>query len=171
MYTHIYIYIYGQCRQQTYHTHIHTHEFALQLPFFGSCPDSAQSGFELVCCHRLLHNRSRPILIIIIHYHERRGGYRQARGHIHVHTFSQRLGPVETCERTDVFLDIYPLTLIIILIAGVGTGGRVGSNVSHALIKTVDKNLNSFRDEVSCCFGGCGCCCCCGCGCCGCCCC
>jgi len=54
---------------------------------------------------------------------------------------------------------------------GVGTGGRVGSNVSHALIKTVDKNLNSFRDEVSCCFGGCGCCCCCGCGCCGCCCC
>jgi len=31
----------------------------LQLPLFGSCPDSAQSGFELVCCHELLHIRTR----------------------------------------------------------------------------------------------------------------
>ncbi|KAJ1636480.1 hypothetical protein T492DRAFT_386700 [Pavlovales sp. CCMP2436] len=30
----------------------------LRVPFFGSCPDSAQSGFELVCCHELLHIRS-----------------------------------------------------------------------------------------------------------------
>jgi hypothetical protein len=40
--------------------HITTFLAFLQLPLFGSCPDSAQSGFELVCCHELLHNRSRP---------------------------------------------------------------------------------------------------------------
>lgn len=30
---------------------------------------------------------------------------------------------------------------------GVGSGGRVTDNLTHALIKTVDKNLNAFRDE------------------------
>lgn len=30
---------------------------------------------------------------------------------------------------------------------GVGSGGRVTDNLTHALIKTVDKNMNDFRDE------------------------
>ena len=30
---------------------------------------------------------------------------------------------------------------------GVGSGGRLADNLTHALIKTVDKGLNSFRDE------------------------